>query len=51
MSRNVSVPPTASDRPEPLAVNPDEFWHPKTSIPDLFDDVTLPKASAALHGD
>jgi uncharacterized Zn finger protein len=40
--------PFASAQPEPLAVNPDEFWHAKSSISDLFDDVTLPKALAAL---
>ena len=40
--------PIAPAQPEPLAVNPDEFWHAKSPIPDLFDDVTLPKALAAL---
>ncbi len=35
-------------QPEPLAPNPDEFWHSKSPIPDLFDEVTLPKALAAL---
>ena len=40
--------PIAPTQPEPLAVNPDEFWKPKSPIPDLFDDVTRPKAVAAL---
>ena len=40
--------PIAPSPPEPLAINPDEFWHPKNSIPDMFDDVTLPEALAAL---
>src|SRR6185312_12403554 len=38
----------APAQPEPLAVNPDEFWHAKSPIPDLFDDVTPPKALCAL---
>ena len=40
--------PTAPDEPEPLAVNPEEFWRAKSPIPDLFEDVTLPKVVAAL---
>ncbi|HEX4167370.1 MAG TPA: SWIM zinc finger family protein [Bryobacteraceae bacterium] len=38
----------APARPEPLAINPDEFWQTKSPISDLFDDVTPPKALAAL---
>lgn len=41
-------PPMAAAQPEPLAVNPDEFWQAKNPIPDLFDDVTVPKALCAL---
>lgn len=40
--------PIVPAQPEPLAVNPDEFWNPKSPIPDLFDDVTRPRAVAAL---
>ncbi len=39
---------TPQPQPEPLAVDPDEFWHAKSPIPDLFDDVPPPKAVAAL---
>ncbi|MDQ2776531.1 MAG: SWIM zinc finger family protein [Acidobacteriota bacterium] len=34
--------------PEPLPVNADEFWGAKKPVPDLFEDVTAPKAVAAL---
>jgi uncharacterized Zn finger protein len=40
--------PITRAEPEPLAVDPDEFWHARSSIPDLFDDVTIPKVLAAL---
>jgi uncharacterized Zn finger protein len=40
--------PNPSHQPEPLAVDPDEFWHAKKPISDLFDDITPPKTLAAL---
>ncbi len=39
---------TAIPEPEPLAITPQEFWSARMPPPDLFGDVTLTSAVAAL---